>query len=183
MKVATIWTPIPARTAICPRPRGGRLSITGGPLRSPFFQHVFAGGNIYMLRILNTFGQDLGVMASKEQFAAKATQVTEQFQNQTARLAIQEANLSGSELAVAVDVQSQVGHKFPSGFPARRVWLHLTVQDADGKLVFESGAVNVDGSIVGNDNDADLSSFEPHYEAINSPDQVQSPEAADDRHL
>jgi hypothetical protein len=55
----------------------------------------------------------------------------------------------------------------------QRVWVHLTVQDAAGRTVFESGAVNPDGSIVGNDNDADAAAYEPHYQVIDSSDQVQ----------
>ncbi|UCC64172.1 MAG: hypothetical protein JSV36_03700 [Anaerolineae bacterium] len=154
-----------------------RLSTTGGPPRSPFFQHTFVGGNAYMLGILNTFGQELQVNASAEQFAEKGTRVAEQLQNHTATLAIPEASLSGPELAVSVTVESQVGHKFPAGFPARRTWLRLTVQDAGGQKVFESGAVNADGSIVGNDNDTDPAASEPHYLQINQPDQVQIYEA------
>ena len=39
--------------------------------------------------------------------------------------------------------------------------------------MFESGALNPDGSIQGNDNDRDASTFEPHYRLIRSADQVQ----------
>jgi hypothetical protein len=47
------------------------------------------------------------------------------------------------------------------------------VQDAAGEVVFESGAANPDGSIVGNDNDADPLKYESHYQTITGPDQVQ----------
>jgi hypothetical protein len=53
------------------------------------------------------------------------------------------------------------------------VWLHFVVRDANQKIVFESGALNPDGSIQGNDNDADATRFEPHYSEIRSSDQVQ----------
>jgi hypothetical protein len=49
----------------------------------------------------------------------------------------------------------------------------VTVRDRDGNRVFESGALNPDGSIAGNDNDADANRFEPHYTEITSSDQVQ----------
>ncbi len=45
--------------------------------------------------------------------------------------------------------------------------------DGGGEAVFESGRLNADGSIVGNDNDADRTRFEPHYAEISRPDQVQ----------
>ncbi len=40
-------------------------------------------------------------------------------------------------------------------------------------MVFESGALNADGSIQGNDNDADPLRFEPYYREITRSDQVQ----------
>jgi hypothetical protein len=150
-----------------------RVSVTGGPPRSPFAQHIFVGGNAYMLEILRTFGEEQRVTASSEQFEAKKGRVVDQFQSHTVILAIEEVELSGSQLMASVAIQSLVGHKFPTGFPARRAWLHFTVQDADGGIVFESGAVNPDGSIVGNDNDADPVQYEPHYPVIASSGQVQ----------
>ncbi|MBI4888097.1 MAG: hypothetical protein HY824_13460, partial [Acidobacteria bacterium] len=39
--------------------------------------------------------------------------------------------------------------------------------------VFESGAPNANGSIAGNDNDADAARFEPHYTEVTDPGQVQ----------
>ena len=48
-----------------------------------------------------------------------------------------------------------------------------SVQDRDGRTIFESGALNPDGSIVGNDNDADPHRYEPHYREITSPEQVE----------
>jgi hypothetical protein len=39
--------------------------------------------------------------------------------------------------------------------------------------VFESGGLNPDGSIQGNDNDVDPERFEPHYNEIDSPEEVQ----------
>ncbi len=65
------------------------------------------------------------------------------------------------------------GHKFPTAYPSRRAWLHVTVKDRDGKIVFESGKLNANGSITGNDADADPSRYEPHYREITKPDQVQ----------
>ena len=35
------------------------------------------------------------------------------------------------------------------------------------------GTINPDGSIVGNDNDADKTKYEPHYREITSPEQVE----------
>ena len=81
--------------------------------------------------------------------------------------------LSGSTLSGDIVVESLVGHKFPGGYPSRRAWLHITVRDAAGNIVFESGAVSPDGMISGNDNDEDAARYEPHYTILSAPDQVQ----------
>jgi hypothetical protein len=53
------------------------------------------------------------------------------------------------------------------------VWLHVSISDAAGRVVFESGALRTDGSIAGNDNDADGSAFEPHHSRIDDSEKVQ----------
>jgi hypothetical protein len=45
--------------------------------------------------------------------------------------------------------------------------------DSHGSVVFESGALNPDGSIVGNDNDENPLKFEPHYREITSSQEVE----------
>ena len=82
------------------------------------------------------------------------------------------ALLSDSTLEVTVDVTNLAGHKFPSGLPSRRAWLHVTVADAAGNILFESGA-HANDRISGNDAVEGPLEFEPHYELITSPDQVQ----------
>ncbi len=154
-----------------------QLSITGGPPRSPFSQHLFVGGNAYVLSILRAFGEELDVTASSAHFGDKIAQVVDQLENRTASLAFEDAEVSGLRLAITVAVRGWTGHKFPTGYPSRRAWLHFVVQDSAGWTLFESGAVNADGSIVGNDNDADAAAYEPHYLQISQPDQVQIYEA------
>jgi hypothetical protein len=150
-----------------------QLSVTGGPPRSPAHQHVFAGGNAYMLKILEGYGEDLAATASSEQFRDKQGQVVEQLQKRTATVKLEDVSLDGSNLSAEVAISPMAGHKLPTGFPSRRVWIHFVVQDASGQVVFESGAFNPDGSIAGNDNDADPAAYEPHYLIIGTPDQVQ----------
>src|SRR5436305_274479 len=82
-------------------------------------------------------------------------------------------NVHGRQIHAELTVQNLSGHKFPTAYPSLRAWLHVTVKDRNGKAVFESGALNPDGSIQGNDNDADPLRFEPHYTEVNNKDQVQ----------
>jgi hypothetical protein len=44
-------------------------------------------------------------------------------------------------MALAIKVTNQTGHKIPTGYSeGRRMWLNVQVRDANGGLVFESGA-------------------------------------------
>jgi hypothetical protein len=152
---------------------GVMISTLSTVLRSPFSQHVFVGGNAYMLEMLKTFGEELQVTASSEQFEVTIERTLEQLKTHSAIIEFDEVRLSGSRLMAEVVIENLAGHKFPTGYPSRRVWIHFIVRDASDQVVFESGAFNPDGSIVGNDNDADPQMVEQHYLAIVQPEQVQ----------
>jgi hypothetical protein len=150
-----------------------RLSVTGGEPRFPISEHVLTGANAYMLNVFRTFGEEMAVTASSERFDDARERTLHQLQNRTATVSIEKVTLSGPQLTADLVVESHTGHKLPAGFPSRRAWLHVVVRDSDGEIIFQSGAFEPDGSIQGNDNDTDPSLYEPHYEIIDSPDQVQ----------
>jgi hypothetical protein len=81
--------------------------------------------------------------------------------------------VASGRLEAQVFVENLGGHKLPTAYPSRRAWLHFLVKDRSGVIVFESGALRPDGSIVGNDNDLDPAKYEPHYSTITSSDEVQ----------
>ena len=150
-----------------------RIASVLGDSRDGLNRHLFVGGNAFMVRMLNRYRADLGVVATSSELEATATATVRQLQADTATLSIERSELAGTTLNVDVNVRNLTGHKFPTGYPARRTWLHFTVRDGDGRVVFESGAVNDSGLIAGNDNDADATQYEPHYDRITSGDQVQ----------
>jgi hypothetical protein len=149
------------------------LSITGGEPREPFFQHEFVGGNILVLEMLRAFGDEINVTTSSTELDTTISHTLDQLQQRTATISLDEVQASSGQLIADVSVQTQVGHKFPTGFPSRRAWIHFTVQDAEGSVVFESGGYNPDGFIEGNDNDEDETAYEIHYQTIEDPTQVQ----------
>jgi hypothetical protein len=144
-----------------------------GVLRQGVRQHTFVGANFFVLRVLNRFRADLSVTAMPLELTAEADRTIEFLQTRAARVTIRKVDAVSSQLSVDVFVENLTGHKLPTAFPSRRAWLHLVVRDRNGRSVFESGALNSDGSIQGNDNDADPSRFEPHYREIKSRDEVQ----------
>jgi hypothetical protein len=136
-------------------------------------RHIFVGGNAFLLRILKDHANELGVIAPADQLEASATMTEQLLATKTGGLSIRTPRVADGRLDFDVTVSNLSGHKLPTAYPARRVWLHVIVRDAKGAVVFESGAARPDGSIAGNDNDADALKFEPHYTRITSPDQVQ----------
>ena len=81
--------------------------------------------------------------------------------------------LRAGEISFVVRVENLTGHKLPTAYPSRRAWLHVVVAAADGRVVFESGRLNADGSIAGNANDADPMRYSPHYTKITKADEVE----------
>src|SRR3972149_6904033 len=147
------------------------------PDRPPPPRLIFAGANPYILTMLQMFGDELGVTAGTGHFQESLEASLDLLKSETAEVALEDLELKGARLSGQVVVENLAGHKFPTAYPSRRARLHITVHDADGLLVFESGAALPDGSIDGNDNDADPAQFEPHYQAIVGPHQVQIYEA------
>lgn len=148
------------------------IANVGGLKRSPLMQHTFVGANRYMLELLAANPEALNASATLKQLEQARLLTLQQLQQNVARLS-GNARQEGGELIVEVQIEILTGHKFPTSFPSRRSWLHLTVKDVTGKTVFESGGWKPDGSIIGNENDRDEHLFEPHYQVITQPDQVQ----------
>jgi cytochrome c551/c552 len=144
-----------------------------GKPRVGMHRHEFVGGNFFMQRILNAHRDDLGVAALPSELSVAADRAVSFLQTQSARVSIRNLQTTASGLSMDVLVENLTGHKLPTAYPSRRAWLHVVLRDTNGRLVFESGALNPDGSIAGNDNDADKLRFEPYYREINSPEQVQ----------
>jgi hypothetical protein len=147
-------------------------SVLGQP-RPGVSQHTFVGSNAFMLDILRKHRGELGVTALPQELEAAAAETRRFLATQTATLAITRAERAANRLELALEITNAAGHKLPTAYPSRRAWLHLVVRDAGGRVVFESGAMRPDGSIVGNDNDADAARYEPHYELVSAPDEVQ----------
>ena len=147
-------------------------SVFGEP-RSGFSRHTFVGGNFFMQRILNRYRNDLGIPAQPNEMDAAVNRTIAHLQSEAAGVAIRNMNVANDRVSAEIEVTNRGGHKLPTAYPSRRVWLHVTLRDRNGSVVFDSGGFQPDGSIAGNDNDADSARFEPHYREITNPDQVQ----------
>ncbi|MBL8140405.1 MAG: hypothetical protein JNM38_04820 [Acidobacteria bacterium] len=146
--------------------------VVGQP-RADVSRHTFLGGNFFALRMLNRFRDELGVRATPKEMESVIARTVEHLTTSTASVELLDVSRDGAELRADVRVRNLAGHKFPTAYPSRRAWIHLRVTDAADRIVFESGAVQPDGRIAGNDQDADAARFEPHYAEVRSVDEVQ----------
>ena len=139
--------------------------------RDDFAKHHLVGANTTMLTLLKNNAVELGVNNSSD-MGLSISRARVMLQS-SVDINIDSASVTNGVLEANVSLTNNSGHKTPSGYPSRRMWLHFKVTDSSNNIIFESGRMNADGSIVGADNDADQSIFEPHYDLITTTDQVQ----------
>lgn len=118
------------------------------PERIPFYTHSMVGGNAYMLELLRDNRVALGIENSTTVagFNTKVAETRDLLQN-AAELVVSRFERSGNELLVDVLLTNKTGHKLPTAYPSRRMWVHLTIRGAGNQVVFESGAPTADGHI------------------------------------
>lgn len=141
--------------------------------RQPVGRHTFVGGNSYVLSLLADAIEWSGAGIPASEFTASAARDDEHLAT-AARVTVPDAHREGGAVVVTVRVENQTGHKLPTGYPSRRVWLHVTAR-AGGEVVFESGAVDAQGAIV--DGAGKPLPAQPHRDTVTSPDEVQVWEA------
>lgn len=148
--------------------------------RDNFAIHDLAGGNKLMLGILADNRDALNVTSTN---LGNAMNEADKMLQGSAAIELLQSSLVNGVLDFQLQLISKTGHKLPSGIPFRRAILHVTVTDSKGRVVFESGKVNHDGSVAGVASDVDPYTFEPHYDLITSGDQVQVYEAVMENNL
>ena len=151
---------------IAHRPFGGAFGPTSP--RAPFGQHFLVGGNTQVLGMLRELFPD----------EAEALSGAEDRTRRSLRDSLElrpNAAIEDGRLTVDVQIVNRSGHKLPTAYPSRRMWVYLAVTDADGRTRFESGAVDPrTGEIRGL---ADGPGVEPHHQVITREDQVAIYEA------
>ncbi|MEJ2645201.1 MAG: hypothetical protein P8180_09755 [Gammaproteobacteria bacterium] len=156
--------------------------------RAPYHRHRLFGGNTHMLETLKVYRTVLGIDSSTSLagFDEKIAATREFLGQRSAALGIPRLAAVAGTLELDVQVTNLTGHKLPSAYPSRRMWLHVKITDGAGAIVFESGAPGADGRLsidsaaeqahciasrkpVGFVNDG---CFEPHRDRITDPSQV-----------
>jgi hypothetical protein len=137
--------------------------------RTPFFNHYFVGGNVFMLKILKAHRTEIGVTATPIHLDSTIARTIRQLQENTAEISTDYQWKSLDTLEIKVAVTNNTGHKLPTSFPSRRMWLYLSLKSASGDTLFQSGEWDEQ---TGKIEELD-STYEIHYDLIRNSDQVQ----------
>jgi hypothetical protein len=143
----------------------GYQSLQG---RAPFNKHSFAGANSFMVNLIKQNKNQIGVGASDANFDSTLTAINRLLKQQTLDVTTEIESVIQDTLSINVALQNKAGHKFPSGYPARRAVLQVIAIKENGDTLFASGLFDTNGEFI-NVNDP----YEPHYNSINNPNQVQ----------
>ncbi|MCA9686980.1 MAG: hypothetical protein KC457_32740, partial [Myxococcales bacterium] len=168
---------VPVASRIARRPMGDDFPADLAQ-RSPFGRHLFVGGNVTMLGLIRDYAAILNPEGTDEAFAATIAATTTQLEQTTAQLSLGPLTREGDQLRVDATLTSLVGHKLPTGFPSRRVFLWVEVRDAGDKVVFASGHFDGQGRLLDAGGEvlaAELAGGPQllHRDTVDAQDQVQ----------
>ncbi len=136
--------------------------------RSPFYLHELVGGNVTMLKLLQGNIEELDIKASEAQFEEVISKTMAMLQNRTLELEIDMTERTLDTAFFELTLTNLAGHKFPSGYPSRRAFIEFLVTKENGDTLFISGKTDENFEVFGQN-----PTYEPHYQTINSEDQVQ----------
>ncbi|MFK7809375.1 MAG: T9SS type A sorting domain-containing protein, partial [Saprospiraceae bacterium] len=136
--------------------------------RSPFYLHDLVGANTMMLKLLKENSNSLGIEATDEAFDETIDKTLQMLQQRTLNLDLSFQDRTEDTCYIALELKNKAGHKFPSGYPARRAIISLLVQNEEGDTLFHSGKMDDSYNVIAHD---DL--YEPHYQVITDESQAQ----------
>lgn len=167
--------------------------------RQPFARHALVGLNVFFNKIAQQFPDILGIRIQDPMLVSRGVaplattynSMIQQADNETATVSVSNVKMEDGQLSAQVEVQSLVGHKLPSGVGFRRLFVELSVLDANGEPIWVSGRTSPIGAIV-DENGRPVKGeflwksdcqpmtaaeqkdwFQPHYTNITRQDQVQ----------
>lgn len=140
----------------------------GLPPRNPYYLHDLVGGNVHMLEILKDHIDQLGIHAEEEHFNKTIQKTYSMLQNNALELDLEFVNRTIDTCRFDLKLTNLAGHKFPSGYPARRLFVNFIVKDNEDNILFNSGDWDEDYFLID-----ESEPFEPHYDVINNDSEVQ----------
>ncbi len=136
--------------------------------RSPYAKHELVGGNSFMLKLMKQNAQTLGILASEEVMDSTISRTERMLQNRTMGLNLTFQTFNNDTAYFDLRLENLAGHKFPSGYPARRAFVEFLVIQQNGDTLFKSGVLQSNYEVFGQN-----ATYEPHYDIIKDQQQVQ----------
>ena len=138
------------------------------PSRGPIGLHTMVGANTFMLEMMQSNMEELGISATEAQFDSTIAKTYEMLQQQSVVLSVSERYAAEDSVDFDVLLTNIAGHKFPSGYPARRAFVEFVAVDENGNTLFQSGTMGADYEVNGQNE-----TYEPHYDIIRAEEDVQ----------
>ena len=148
------------------------------PVRPNYRRHNLNGINIFALEMFRQFPDVLGVSTSNFMSgvdngldqAIRTVNLTAK--QESAEVEVVQTQRVGDQLTSTVKITNKVGHRFPSGVGFRRLFVELTVLDANGTVVWASGRTDSLGILIDETGERLASefhqggSFQPHFTTV-----------------
>lgn len=142
----------PLATKLARRPEGGDFPPVAA--RAPFSRHSFVGANTLLPKLLRQGRALLSPEASDTALVDAEQRSRDLLRTRTAKLTVANVARAGARVELSVRVESLTGHKVPSGYPSRRLFLEVQVLDAAGARVSATGLTDRAGRLLGDDGQA-----------------------------
>jgi len=137
------------------------------PVREGYRGHSFVGGNAFMVAMLQAHREELDVIAEEAALARVVAATRKQLAEKTAKIEISEIERADGMARFSVNIENLTGHKFPTGYPARRAWLHVRVSSGR-QQIFETGTFDEDGRLTAVEDPLRV----PHVRTVRKPSDV-----------
>ncbi|MEL7220313.1 MAG: hypothetical protein AAGJ93_03275, partial [Bacteroidota bacterium] len=164
-------TAVSCQTCHMPELSKGEFYLAAGsetPPRFKFYLHELAGANVNMLKLMKENADVLDISATPLDFDEVISATEDMLRFQTLNTELTALERTPDTAFLAVRLTNKAGHKFPSGYPARRAFVRLLVTTVSGDTLFHSGNWDENYEVIGHDPD-----YERHYATVRAEDQVQ----------
>lgn len=136
--------------------------------RSPFGLHHLVGGNVFMQRIFRENLVELGITAEIKHIDSTMDRTLRLLRESTLGLSLSEASRTPDTLFLEAVLENITGHKLPTGFPSRRVFVEIIAVNELFDTIFHSGQTDSIFELIQED-----SPYELHHKVIDAEDKVQ----------
>jgi hypothetical protein len=137
--------------------------------RFPYGLHQFFGANTSMLSLMHENQVELNLPRKSDAAWEESIDNNRISLRNAADLEINLLEVMNDTLSIDLRIKNKTGHKLPSGYPSRVVWIRVILSDAiTSDTIYSNGLMDAAGNIEGRDYP-----FEPHHEISRSEEDVQ----------